>query len=428
MFPDKSSPSELATHPDVRDARSEAHSQNSRFRDDLLMVQVLVIEDSEAQIELIRGLLTQHVDSRFTLSFARSLQEGLTCLSTTSFDAVLLDLTLPDSAGLDSCIRVSQTVPDVPVVVLTGVDDEDLAISTLQHGADDYLVKNQITPQLLVRATRYAIERKKNQRDLQRAHDDLERRVQERTAEIRRMQEEAVLHQQELAHVSRLDTLGEMASGLAHELNQPLMAIIGFTDHVLYLSRNGQADADQCIELMEDTVREAKRAGEIIKRMRKLVTKRSAERRAINLNKAIAETVPLIRPGLHVGISTELAPELPLVMADRVQIQQVILNLARNAVQAMHKLEDADRELLLRTGVSDGMVYTEVSDTGPGTSIDDLDRMFDPFFSRKPDGLGLGLSISRTIVEAHGGKLTVCKNDLTGLTFRLTLPISGKEE
>jgi C4-dicarboxylate-specific signal transduction histidine kinase len=392
------------------------------------MVQVLVIEDSEVQIELISGMLRKHDASRFDISVARNLKEGLNLLSAKPFDVVLLDLTLPDSAGLESCIQLSQAASDVSIVVLTGMDDEELAVSTLQHGAEDYLVKGQITSQLLVRATRYAIERKKSRVELQRAHDELEIRVQERTAELQQMQEAAALHQDELAHASRLDTLGEMASGLAHELNQPLMAIIGFTDHTLYMMRNDQGDSERCIELIEDAGKEAKRAGEIIKRMRRLVTKRSSQRRSVNLNKAVTETVPLIRPGLHVEILLDLDEALPRVSIDRVQIQQVILNLARNAVQAMSSLDADHRELLLRTGTSDDMVFVEVADTGPGMSVEDLERLFDPFFSRKPDGLGLGLSISRTIVDAHGGRLTVKKNDLTGLTFRLTLPIcNGKK-
>lgn len=397
------------------------------FRDQDPMVHVLVIEDSEAQIAMITGMLQKDDASRFDIHIARDLSQGLRHLSRMPFDVVMLDLTLPDSSGLQSCIRVSQAAPDVSIVVLTGLDDEELAVSTLQHGAEDYLVKGQITSQLLVRAVRYAIERKNGKQALQRAHDELEIRVQERTAELRKMQEAAALHQEELAHTSRLDTLGEMASGLAHELNQPLMAIIGFTDHILYMMRNSQGDTDRCMELIEDAGKEAKRAGEIIKRMRRLVTKRSVQRKVVCLNATVSETVPLIRPGLHVNISLDLNQSLPSVSIDQVQIQQVILNLSRNAVQAMKSLPAADRSLLLRTGLSDGDAYMEISDSGPGMPPEDLDRLFDPFFTRRPDGLGLGLSISRTIVEAHEGRLTVRRNKHAGLTFRFTLPLQMNE-
>ncbi|MEO2012892.1 MAG: response regulator [Fuerstiella sp.] len=242
-------------------ALSSAATEPREIRNEIPMVQVLVIEDSEAQIQLISGMLRKDDASRFIISIARDLREGLNQLSTNQFDVVLLDLTLPDCTGLESCIRLSEAAPDVSIVVLTGLDDEELAVSTLQHGAEDYLVKGQTTSHLLVRATRYAVERKKSRVELQRAHDELEIRVQKRTAELQQMQEAAALHQDELAHASRLDTLGEMASGLAHELNQPLMAIIGFTDHTLYMIRNGQGDSERCIELIEDAGKEAKRAG-----------------------------------------------------------------------------------------------------------------------------------------------------------------------
>lgn len=391
------------------------------------MVKVLVIEDSEAQIQLIKGMLEKGDASRFDVRVARSLQDGLAQLELHPVDVVLLDLTLPDSVGLQSCVRVSESAPAVAIVVLTGLDDEDLAVSTLQHGAEDYLVKSEIVSQLLVRATRYAIERKRSKLELQSAHDQLELRVQERTTEIERMQETAVLRQEELAHVARLDTLGEMASGLAHELNQPLMAIIGFTDHVLYMMDEDLGDSEKCRGLIEDAGKEAKRAGEIIKRMRRLVSRRSVQRTRTNLNKIVADTIPLIRPGLQVEILQQLDNAVPRVSVDEVQIQQVILNLARNAVHAMIDIEAADREVLLRTGMSDGCAFVEVCDTGPGMSIEDLERLFDPFFTRKPDGIGLGLSISRTIVEAHGGELTVRKNEETGLTFRFLLPVSDPE-
>lgn len=394
------------------------------FQKELPVINVLVIEDSDAQIELIRGMLSKGDAARFEVSVAQSLKDGLEQLASKPIDVVLLDLTLPDSNGLQSCISVSESAPMVAIVVLTGLDDEELAVSTLQHGAEDYLVKSEIVSQLLIRATRYAIERKRNKLELQTANDQLEVRVQERTAEIKKMQEAATARQEQLAHVARLDTLGEMASGLAHELNQPLMGIIGFTDHVLYMMDHDLGDTDKCRALIEDAGKEAKRAGKIIKRMRRLVAKRETQRTRSNLNKIVSETIPLIRPGFHVEIRQDLNNSIPRVLADEVQIQQVILNLARNAVQAMVEVAHNDRELLLTTGVIDGIVFVEVSDTGPGMSVEDLDRLFDPFFTRKPDGIGLGLSISRTIAEAHAGELSVRKNPLTGLTFRFELPAS----
>ncbi len=388
------------------------------------MTRVLVIEDSELQVRLIQEMLAEAAESRFAVTVAKDLHTGLIRLSESSYDAVLLDLTLPDSSGIESCQRVSDSHPATPIVVLTGVDDEELAVATLQHGAEDYLVKSHIGGYLLARAIRYSIERKKSASALQMAHDELEIRVEQRTAEPKQMQEEATVRQEELAHASRLNTLGEMASGLAHELNQPLMAIIGFTDYCLHELRSDRVNSERCVETLQDAAKEAKRAGEIIKRMRRLVSKRPAQHAPADLNETVVEAVQLLRPGLVVQVDMALGNDLPKAIIDRVQVQQVIINLAQNAVQAMTNAKSSERRLLLCTGQCDDseQVFVEVSDTGPGLPQEDLERLFDPFFSRKPDGLGLGLSISRTIVESHSGKLTVSKNEETGLTFRFTLP------
>lgn len=291
------------------------------------------------------------------------------------------------------------------------------------------MVKGEIGSDLLARSIRYSIARKEAELKLKAANDELEQRVEARTQQLKAMQDEAALRQQELAHASRLATLGEMASGLAHELNQPLMAIIGFTDHCIHAIETGKNDPDRMTAMLKDTSQEAKRAGEIIKRLRRLVSKNITAREASNLNDIIKESVELLRPSQDVAIELALEASLPQTVVDRIQIQQVVLNLGQNAVQAMAANDDIPAKLTLRTGQVDEELFVEVVDTGPGMTPENIERLFDPFFTRnKPEGLGLGLAISRKIVEAHGGELNVTANEGTGLTFRFTIPTTPVAE
>ena len=390
------------------------------------MAKILVIEDSELQVSLITDMLNDAKDSDFQIADCGTLEAGLNALKESEYDAVLLDLSLPDSSGLESCQRVCQTSPRTPIVILSGTDDEATVVEAQQLGAEDYLVKGEIGSDLLARSIRYSIARKKAELNLKEANDVLEQRVEERTSELSRMKDEAAQRQQELAHASRLATLGEMASGLAHELNQPLMAIIGYTDHCIQAIDNNRNDPEKMKTLLHDTSREAKRAGAIIKRLRRLVSKSTTSREASDLNEIIRESVELLKPSMDAEISMELENNLPKAMVDRIQLQQVVMNLGQNAIQAMESSDSDVVRLKIKSGQSGDNLFVEVVDSGPGLAPENIERLFDPFFTRnKPEGLGLGLAISKKIVEAHDGELTVKSNEDHGLTFRLTIPLAA---
>jgi two-component system, LuxR family, sensor kinase FixL len=241
-----------------------------------------------------------------------------------------------------------------------------------------------------------------------------------------RQRTEARLHelQSELVHISRLTAMGEMASTLAHELNQPLSAISNYMKGSRrLLEKSSESTAALLGDAMEKASEQALRAGQIIKRLRDFVSRGETERRVENARKLVEEASALALVGARnqgVRVKFDFDPAADLVLADRVQIQQVLLNLMRNAVEAMETSER--RELTIATAKdSDDTVAISVADTGCGIAPELSSQLFQPFFTTKRQGMGVGLSISRTIVEAHGGKLEALPNAGGGTIFRLTL-------
>ena len=232
--------------------------------------------------------------------------------------------------------------------------------------------------------------------------------------------------QERLTHVARLSTLGEMAAGLAHEINQPLAAITNYAQACQRLLDKGEAlDAADIRDSLVEIGRQALRAGEVIRRLRSFVAKREVRREPIRCNQLLEDVVSLARPDLRandVRLKLEVAPGLPDVMADAVQLQQVLINLFRNAIDATLQNGATQREITLRALSTPGGVEISVNDHGPGLEPGALAKLFNPFFTTKPHGTGLGLAISRTIVQAHGGTLAHREEPGGGACFHFTLP------
>jgi two-component system sensor kinase FixL len=252
------------------------------------------------------------------------------------------------------------------------------------------------------------------------------RDLTERQTTERRLQE----MQTELVHVSRLTALGEMASALAHELNQPLSAIANYLTGSQRLLAAEPPDRQKIAGALGNAADQALRAGQIIRRLRDFVAKGETERRIENLPKLLEEAGALAMIGAKersVRVRFDLDPRADLVLADKVQVQQIVLNLMRNAIDAM---EDAPRrEMRVASRLQDdGMVEISVSDTGPGISAKVAQTLFQPFMTTKAKGMGIGLSISRTIAEAHGGRIWAEPGENGGAIFRFTLRHIGDEE
>lgn len=247
-----------------------------------------------------------------------------------------------------------------------------------------------------------------------------------------RQASETRLHeiQGELARLARLNELGEMASTLAHELNHPLSAIANYVQGCIRLLRDmDDSLAVRMRDALEETARQSFRAGQIIRHLREFVTRGETEKAPTDVRRLVEEAGALALAGSRErGVRSvfEFEPGAAMVMVDRVQIQQVLTNLMRNAVEAMRHSER--RELIIRTASNgSGMVLVEVADTGPGISDEIAAQLFTPFVTTKPGGMGVGLSISKRIVEAHGGELSVSRNNYGGATFHFTLPAIGNE-
>jgi len=283
-------------------------------------------------------------------------------------------------------------------------------------------------------------ELKRAEEALQEAHDLLEKRVEERTQELqeanvrlreeirerKKAHEESRRHREELAHVSRVTTVGELAASLAHELNQPLSAILSNAQAARRFLDRELPVLDEVGGALDDIAKDVQRAGEVIRRLRRLLRKEEPERKRLEVNEVIHEVVALVHSdlvGRNISMKLELAAGLPPISGDRIQLQQVVLNLLLNGSEAMSGVDRNSRQMVIRTSQEDpGTVTVAVRDSGTGIEEEMTDLIFDAFYTTRESGLGMGLSISRSILESHGGRLWAERNHDSGATFLFTLP------
>ena len=248
----------------------------------------------------------------------------------------------------------------------------------------------------------------------------------------KRAELQAARQRNEMAHLSRVSTLGELSGSIAHELNLPLSAILCNAQAAQRMLANGQADLAEVREILDDIVTEDKRAGEVIHRLRQWLKKGEVQQHSVRINEVVEDVLKLIRSDLvnqKVTVNCELARHLPDVTGDPVQLQQVLLNLMVNACDAMVECSTPERRLLIRTRTENGSSAVLVSVTDRGSSIPEekMEQIFEPFFTTKAKGMGLGLSVCRTIIAAHRGKLWAANNADCGATFHFSLPIGGSK-
>ena len=265
-----------------------------------------------------------------------------------------------------------------------------------------------------------------------RERERVEAALREQLTERKRTEEALREAQAELAHVTRVMTMGELTALIAHEINQPLAGIVINGNASLRWLAAATPNLDEAREAVSRILRDGNRAGEVIARIRALVQKTDTEKVRLDINQTIQEVIVLmqneaVRKG--VAIQMELAADVPPVLGDRIQLQQVILNLLMNGIEAMDTVADRPREMLIRSCEHESnQLLVAVQDSGVGIDSQNLEKIFDAFYTTKPQGMGMGLAISRSIVENHGGRLWAVPNDGPGATFQFTLDVGFKEE
>jgi C4-dicarboxylate-specific signal transduction histidine kinase len=283
-------------------------------------------------------------------------------------------------------------------------------------------------------------ELKQAKSEIKRLHDQLERRVIERTQQLtavneemrkeiieRQHAEEALLEAQaELARVTRAVDMGELVATIAHEVNQPLTAIVTNGNFCLRRLEGVTPNLGELRAAIAEIVSDGARASAVISRIRGLLMKGALRRTGLDINRIIQDVRILLRTELtrgHVSLRIDLAPDLPRVAGDQVQLQQVLINLIMNAVEAMRLSAERPRKLLIRSAKSTDGVLVQVQDSGPGIEPHLADRIFEPFFTTKAEGIGMGLAISHTIIESHGGHLSLASSS-EGALFEFILPVT----
>lgn len=369
-------------------------------------IKVLLVEDNPVDALMVRAALERCANATFTVDSTDRLDAAITKYSSTPADVLLLDLCLPDAQGLETFVRARAALPHLPIVVLSGHDDEQLAIQSVQQGAQDYLLKGRSMKNELPRAIRYAIER-------HRAQD-----------QIRRYAENLREKEAELARGEKMASLGMLAAGVAHEIRNPLTAIKAAIFVQLKKAPPGSQDRAD-LDLVSG---EITRLEHIVRDFLQFARPGEPQLVTTPADQPLRQVQTLLAPQLdksNIRLLLETSPPA-LLRIDPDQIEQVLINLVQNAAEAIGHdgtitLRARRDSRTLGEGATN-VVVLEVSDTGPGIPPEVEKRLFDPFFTTKRGGTGLGLSIGARIVQQHGGVMQCQTRPNRGTTFGIVLP------
>ncbi len=364
---------------------------------------ILIVEDNQVDLRLLQGMLAVSENSTERLKWTNTVKGALELLSAHDFDAVVLDLNLPDLRGTETIRRVNELFPDIAVVVNTGEYEEELGIEALEYGAQDFLVKGRYNGYTLLKSLHYAVKRKR-----------LETQVLEAYGQLKEAQGQ-------LIQVEKMKVIGGIASGVAHEVRNPLAAIKYGIQYLNEKSTDRSEDIVKVLESMEDSVN---RANDIITDLLDFSGLSNLEQQSESLNVSVLKSLALVNHAIskkEIAVDKQIDINLPNVKIDRNRIEQVIINLLLNSINFVEN----GGKITVKTYTDDNHVYLDVIDNGKGIDDSIKKRIFDPFFTtrRANGGVGLGLSICKNIMDVHGGKIEVQNNPDAGVTARLVFPV-----
>lgn len=398
---------------------SRAPADATAQRGDSAVIRALMVEDDAMFARVAAMTMLRAVGVHYEVTLASTLKEALRHLAATTPDVILLDLTLPDSTGMDTVQRVIGRANGAPVVILTGLDSEKMAIDAIQAGAQDYVVKGG-DPQAILRAARYAVERSL-----------AEKRLLEMQANLRKTQ-------LQLIHAEKMESVGTLAAGIAHEVKNPLAVLQMGLEHI-ELVNAGNKDTTDTLRMMKNAIQ---RANAIIQRLLTYSTPSTSVRHPANLHDIIDRAINMVDHEIrrrHLHIRREFADILPELLLDANAIEQAFVNLLLNAAHASpdnRTITVTTRQAQLQTpgggvgrrvtdrfplGIT--VVECDIDDEGPGLDTETERRLFQPFFTTKPTGkgTGLGLCVTRNILDLHGGRIELMNRPEGGARARVML-------
>jgi signal transduction histidine kinase len=395
--------------------------QQQRKPASVSMISLLIVEDGTADTLLPEKLLRNQNGLIAEIRFATTLADASLLLAAPAdsghhFDVILLDLYLPDSEGLETYFALRRLRPELPFIILSEDEDQDIALQLVQEGVQDYLIKDDLkhTPSLLARSIRYAIERKS-------------------------IIEQLKATQLQLIQAEKMESIGRLASGVAHEVKNPLAQMQLGID---YLKRHAAGVNTQIPKLLEMMTTAVERADEVICDLAEFSHDRHLEMRKCSTPSIIDGALGLVEHDLirhHIRVERNITENLPLIFCDYVRLEQALVNILLNAIQAMDSggtltveaykgvLDEVQLDRGARAAqamhVGDPVVTISISDTGTGILADKINLVFDPFFTTKPTGLGtgLGLTVVKKIIDLHGGKISITNRLIRGVTVLISL-------